>query len=74
MVEVEGDLVDVRSFVLVREDGERLTFVPRDGLRFNDGAPLSHLREHLALGDRVVVDYDERDGSLVATALRDAPG
>ena len=71
VVEVDGNLTETRSFVVVTEDGDRFTFVPRDGLRFTHGAPLSHLREHATFGTEVVVDYEEGDDTLVAVELRD---
>ncbi len=72
VIEVDGDLLEVRSFVLVTEDGERLTFVPAPGLRFSDGAPLSHLQEHATFGTLVVVDYeDEGEWPALAVAVRD---
>ena len=71
MIEVDGDLIETRSFVVLTEDGERFTFVPRDGLRFTHGAPLSHLREHATIGTEVIVDYEDEDGTLVAVELRD---
>ena len=56
---------------MLTEDGERLTFMPREGLRFSHGAPLSHLQEHATFGTEVVVDYEEEGGTLVAVELRD---
>ncbi len=72
VIEVDGDLLEVRSFVMLTDDGERLTFVPEPGLRFNDGAPLSHLQEHATFGTAVIVDYEDDGGRLVAVAVRDA--
>lgn len=75
VVAVDGDLEAVRSFTLVTGDGERLTFRPAPGLdRFEHGAPLPHLTEHLRTGDRVRVTYQEdAAGGLTALAVDDAP-
>jgi hypothetical protein len=72
---VDGDLVEVRSFELALPDGGRLVLVPGDGVRFDDGLPLSHLQEHLVSARKVEVRYTELDdGTLVATEVRDADG
>ncbi len=72
VISVDGDLVDVRSFVVLTADGERHTFEPAAGLRFGHDAPLSHLQEHVRDGAAVEVEFDERpDGTLVATAVGD---
>jgi len=74
VVDVDGGLVAVVGFELVTTSGERLAFVPDPDLdRFDDGAPLSHLTEHLSTGVPVRVVYEERDGVLVAVALSDVP-
>lgn len=74
VVAVDGGLAEVVSFEIVTADGERLEFVPAADLRtFDDGAPLSHLDEHLRTGVRVRVTYEDRDGIRVAVAVSDAP-
>jgi len=74
VVAVDGDLDGVVSFEIVTTTGERLGFVPDAELdSFVDGAPLSHLNEHLRTGVRVRVTYEDRDGTLVAVAVADAP-
>jgi hypothetical protein len=74
VVAVDGDLAGVASFEIVTGTGERLAFVPDPGLdAFDDGAPLSHLAEHLRTGVRVRITYEERDDRLVAVAVADAP-
>ena len=74
VVSVDGGLAEVVGFELVTTSGERLAFVPDPDLdRFDDGAPLSHLSEHLSTGVPVRVVYEERDGVLVAVALADVP-
>ena len=71
VVEVDGDLSTVRTFVLIA-DGVRLTFRPGDGVsRFNDGAPLSHLAEHLRSGERVSIVYETDPDGLVAVEIGD---
>ncbi len=71
VVEIDGDLETVRSFVLRTGDGEELTFVPDASADF-DGAPLSHLRDHLRSGEEVRVDYEEREGTRIALRISDA--
>ncbi len=72
VVEVDGDLLDVRSFVVLTADGDRRTFVPEAGLLFARGAPLSHLQDHVRDGAPVLVRFTERDdGTLVATSVED---
>ncbi len=72
VVEVDGDLLNVRSFVVLTDDGERRTFVPEAGLLFDHQAPLSHLQDHVRDGAPVRVRFAERDdGTLVATAVED---
>ena len=72
VLELEGDLTSVQSFVVMAPDGERYTFIPAEGLTFH-GGPLSHLRDHLTSGDTVFVVYERAgDGSLVAVEVGDA--
>ncbi len=72
VIEVQGGLLSVDSFVVLGDEGERLTLVPEPGLTFVGGAPLSHLQEHLRDGFPVVVEYEERSGgALVATRIDD---
>lgn len=71
VVDMDGDLTSVRSFVLRTADAEELTFVPAPGLEF-DGAPLSHLRDHLRAGDTIRVDFEDDGGVLVAVRVTDA--
>ncbi len=73
VVAVDGGLSEVDGFELVADTGERLAFVTDPALeRFDDGAPLSHLSEHLRTGVPVRVVFEERAGELVAVALADA--
>ncbi len=72
VVAVDGDLVEVRSFVVLSADGERHTFVPDAGLLFDHDSPLSHLQEHVRDGAPVRVDFRRQaDGTLVATSVGD---
>lgn len=74
VVAVDGALDGVASFEIVTTSGDRLRFVPDTDLEsFADGAPLSHLNEHLRTGVRVRVTYEERDGTLLAVAVADSP-
>ncbi|HEX5631203.1 MAG TPA: hypothetical protein VFY15_06065, partial [Acidimicrobiia bacterium] len=51
VVAVDGGLSGVDGFELVTGTGERRVFVPDSTLeQFEDGAPLSHLTEHLRTG------------------------
>lgn len=71
LAEVDSDLLVVRSFVLLTDDGERLDFTVEPGATFH-GGPLAHIRDHLLSGESVVVFYEERDGGLVATGVEDS--
>jgi len=69
---VEGNLSGVDSFTIRLEDGSDLTFVPADDALF-DGGPFSHIRDHLASGAPVTVEYVElADGTLQALSAGDA--
>lgn len=69
---VDGDLTGVESFE-IQSAGERLRFVPDDGLDVfgDDGAPLSHLFEHLQTGDPVRVTYRVEENTRVAILVED---
>ncbi|HKY48900.1 MAG TPA: hypothetical protein VJQ79_13055 [Acidimicrobiia bacterium] len=69
VINVDGDLTEVRSFTLLVE-GDEMIFVPAD-----DGVyayPLPHLRDHLRDGTPVKVGWERRGDQLVATTLEDA--
>ena len=72
IVSVQGVLDAIVTFE-VQADGERLFFVPEDGLDvFGDGeTPLSHLYEHLQTGDPVQVTYRVEGTAKVATRIED---
>jgi len=70
--EVRGDLTTVTGFVVLAEDGSSHRFTPMDGLLF-EGGPLTHLREHVVTGQRVVVTFElGASGELVAVRVEDA--
>ncbi len=74
VVAVDGGLSGVTSFEVVTGDGQRLHFVPGDGVdAFDDGAPLSHLNEHLQTGAAIRVTYVVQGEVLVAVSVSDAP-
>lgn len=70
VLEVEGDLTSVRSFLLRTDDGEVLRVVPApDGdFRF----PLPHLHEHRRTSEPLVVELDRSYDPPLAIGLRDA--
>lgn len=68
VIDVNGNLEEVRSFTLLVE-GEEMTFVAvSDG---DYAYPLSHLRDHLRDGAPVRVGWEKRDDELVALSLDD---
>lgn len=73
VVAVDGGLSGVVSFTIVTPAGERLQFVPDEGVtNFDHGGPLSHLHEHLQTASPVRVTYLDRSGTLVALVVSDA--
>ena len=70
---VEGSgPADVDSVTVRTNDGQVLTFdVMR--LDLNNGLPPAHLREHLATGVPIVVEYVIENGRNVALRYNDAP-
>ncbi|GAC1318413.1 MAG: hypothetical protein NVSMB2_13210 [Chloroflexota bacterium] len=79
---VRGVLLDVVSpsfsqldrFTLRTDDGRELSFVTAPD--FNAGTSHvmtpGHMRQHMALGDRVVVTYRDDNSKLVALSATDA--
>lgn len=57
VTEVTGDLTAVESLVIMDSDGRSHLFRPNPGLLFY-GGPLSHLRDHVVTGQRVVVSFE----------------
>jgi hypothetical protein len=72
LTDVDGDLTAVESFEIV-SGGERLRFVPDDGLDVfgDDGTPLSHLFEHLQAGEPIRVTYRVEGDTRVAIMVED---
>lgn len=71
VVEVDGDLTETRSFTVVDADGTRWVLVPVDGLLFEDGAPLSHLTEHVRTGQSVRVRYETDEAGQIRAVIID---
>jgi hypothetical protein len=72
VIAVDGSLEGVDSFTLRLTDGSDATFTPDEDAQFDHG-PISHLREHLASGEPVRVDYVVLDdGSYLAIGAGDA--
>ena len=72
--EVTGDLTEIQSFVILDDDGKSHLFTPAEGLLFY-GGPLSHLRDHIITGERVVVTFEEGAyGAMTAVAIEHADG
>jgi hypothetical protein len=74
--EVTGDLASVESLVILDSNGKSHLFKPEPGLLFY-GGPLSHLRDHVVTGQRVVVTfevgaYGERIAILIEHADADS--
>lgn len=69
VIEVDGDLTSVASFVVLTEGGDQLTLVPDPGVDYEFALP--HLRDHLQSGEPVVFEYEEQGGRLVLTAIED---
>jgi hypothetical protein len=74
---VHGKLTDVQtrsfteieSFSLLDEGGETWLFDTEGPLELTP----SHLREHMLVGEEVSVEYERRDGGLVAVSISDYP-
>ncbi len=74
VTEVTGDLTNVQSFVVLDSEGDSHLFTPAPGLLFH-GGPLSHLREHIVTGERVVVTFTDSDsGARTAILVVHADG
>lgn len=68
VIDVNGNLEEVRSFTLL-VDGDEMAFVPAEDGDY--AYPLSHLRDHLRDGSPVRVGWERRAGQLVALKLDD---
>lgn len=69
VINVDGDLTEVRSFTVLVE-GDEMIFVPT--AEGNYAYPLPHLRDHLRDGTPVKVGWERRGSQLVAISLEDA--
>ena len=67
VVAVDRNLAEIETLRIRDGDGREWTFVT-DGALEKNGA---HLRLHQILGETIEVTYEERDGRLIATGLRD---
>ena len=74
IVDVRGTITEVESFELVLPGGERLTIEPPGGVLERSGFSPAHLREHMALAERITLTYREEDGRNVLIAVGDAGG
>jgi hypothetical protein len=68
VINVDGDLTEVRSFTVLVE-GDEMVFVPTEDGDY--AYPLPHLRDHLRDGAPVKVGWERRGDQLVATTLED---
>ena len=66
---VERNLVEI-ELLRVRDRAGRVWDFTTEG---NVGISAAHLRQHQVLGDGIVVMYEEKDGRLIATDIRDLP-
>ncbi|HVM31095.1 MAG TPA: hypothetical protein VM305_10065 [Candidatus Limnocylindrales bacterium] len=74
VVAVDGpDLARVDNFTLRTDDGRTLAFEVEVLALTDGGKPAPHLREHLASGEPVEVEYRDAGGRLLAVRYRDAP-
>jgi len=72
IIGVDGDLTATTLITIVTAAGDEMTFRPGSGATFHGGA-ISHVRDHLVSGAKVLVEYHElSDGSLEATHIEDA--
>ena len=68
VVEVmDRNLAEIETLRIRDEKGQRVDVRHR----WCAGKERAHLRLHQVLGETIEVSYDEREGRLVATALRD---
>lgn len=68
IVEVlDRDLAEIETLTIRHNDGRMWTFTTEVALEKNG----AHLRLHQVLGQSIEVQYEERDGRLIAIGLRD---
>jgi hypothetical protein len=74
VVAVDGaELARVNGFSLRRPGGETLRFEVQALALSDGGKPAPHLREHMASGEPIEVEYRVEDGRLVAIRYSDVP-
>ncbi len=66
-------LTDIDGFRLRTSDGRTLAFSTVGSRYQDDGFPIQHLREHMALAEPVQVTYRVVDGVNQVVKLQDAP-
>ena len=66
---VARDLVEI-ELLRVRDADGRVWDFTTEG---NVGISAAHLKQHQVLGEMVLVTFMEKDGSLIATDVSDAP-
>jgi hypothetical protein len=72
VIVVDGNLSGINSFTIRLDDGTDRAFIPEPDALFDTG-PFSHIRDHLASGTPIRVDYLAfEDGSNVAIGAGDA--
>ena len=67
MEAVDRDLAEIETLRIRDGDGRVWPFTTEGPLEKNG----AHLRLHQVLGQTIEVRYEERDGRLIATGLRD---
>lgn len=70
VLEVEGDLTSVSSFLLRTDGGEVLTVIPAEDGDFE--FPISHLSDHRSTLAPIIVELDRSVDPPLALAIRDA--
>ena len=64
---IDRNLAEIETLAIRDSDGRLWTFTTVEPLEKNG----AHLRLHQVLGQTIEVRYEERNGRLVATGLRD---
>lgn len=73
VVAVDGDSLASITGVTVRQSDGAVVQFEIGRLDLNNGLPAAHLREHLASGVPIVVEFVVEDGRNVALRYNDAP-
>jgi len=75
VIEVNGSITTVESFVVRLPDGSDQVVTPAPDMTFDGGAAIGHLRDHLRSAGPVTIRYEVlSDGTWVAREVSDAPG